>query len=519
MDLSQDTHRDNEILSLPLIMKWAGILTIFFVFGIVLKSLYPFLFIMVLIWFFLTDRIDYALYALIFWIFFSNFYSGQGFYSENMAAIILKVAYLLFIGFFLYKGRYNKNILSYNLRAGFFIIFLFFVLVLLVSLFLNDFPILRILTTLYFIFIFFFLTEFRLRDEFYKNVFNIIPAIGLVQVPIAVMQFKGIIAPAQRALTDTIWTANLDDAASGTFGAAMSPDLSWFLSFMTLFFFSYGIIRRSWFITIGSFVFFIQYMVVDSKAALIATIFMFCVFFLGLLNNQRRFNIKLRYLFSVILIFATFGGVFFFAWKSYYKTLNDQTNIRSFETVGNMYMDSYEFITNSFFQWGKISGFYHVTQMQFEENPVKFFVGFGPGEFNYKNSNSRGFRIRAKLPSAIRRNNGLNERSGMITIFAQIGILGLILTLSFYFFLNSFYKKMNPLTDIGKNMKVVIGPFLIASLLYFAIYINDINRLAINAFWIINATVIGLEQNANLRIRENLNSICNKDEKENRLDS
>ncbi len=499
MWFAKKTNPQGEIFSWPLILQWAAFYGALFLLGAGARIATPFLYLTALLWFLSIKNYENALYTILFWIFFNGFYQGQGYFSENFSAQITKITFLLLIAFFIYHGRYNKNIFSYNLRSGFVGITVVYLFLLLISLFVNRYPVLRILNFFSFLFLFFAFTEFRLSNTFYRNIINILPAIGVIQIPIAIMQFKGIIAPPSRVSYNMVWVASLDDAASGTFGPAMSPDLSWYLSFMTLFVFSYGIIKRSWWIAGSAFLFMIQYMVVDSKTALVATVLLFIIFFSRAMMHSNRLKISINYILSAILIFATFGTVFFFAWKSYYKTLEEQTNIRSFETVGNMYSGSYDLITRNFLMWGKISGYYYVSQMQFEENPVKFFIGFGPGEYNYKTPDSRGYRIRAKLPRIIQGNNGLNARSGMITHFAETGIIGTLLILSYFVMLFRFYKKLNPLTDMGRNMKIILGPYLSATFIYFIIYMNGFTSISIYAFWILNAAIIGLEQNAYLQ--------------------
>lgn len=488
---------ENQINALE-IFKWLVIATTFILSAFLLKEIFTvayFIFFLILL---VIKKPHINLFFLIIWIFTFDFFKGQGYILYENAKTVEKLAFILLFGFILIDKKLHSNQLTDT--SSFIKTLLSWNALLAISLlagilFVNfNYPTTKtIISNLRYFFLFLIIYQLKFNSKECKGLLNLIIALSIIQVPIAIAQFNKIIPPSQTYFTyggfTYNWEAGLDDVASGTFGAAASAQLSWFLSLISLFLFSYGILIKSNAVKLLSIFPLLQYAVVDSKGALAVTAFMFGLYFYNLYKYRILLKIQATKIIFPVLLLATFAYGFNSLWKNYYE----KSEFTTIENVNQLYVSSYQTIFENVLSWGKIAGFYYVADLQSQENSLKILTGFGISEFSFAGKN-RLWKVRKQLKISMQKHNGVNESSGFIRIFAETGLFGLLIVITIYYSLYRFYKKFKFNTVFGKNMQLICWPFLIGSALFgFTAGTLSIISLSLVTFWIFTALALKFE--------------------------
>ncbi len=489
---------DKNQISTFLILKWLAITTVFIFSAVLFKEVFTAIYFVLFLILIILKKPHINLLFLIIWIFTFDFFKGQGYILYENAKSVEKIAYILLLGFILIDKKlqsnelidtasFRKALFSWNALLALSILF--------GILFVNfNYPTTKtIISNLRYLFLFLIIYQLKYSRSECKNLLNLIIALTIIQVPIAFLQFNKIIPPSQTYFTyggfTYDWEAGLDDVASGTFGAAASAQLSWYLSLISLFLFSYGIIIKSNAIKVLSIVPLLQYAVVDSKGALAVTAVMFLLYFYSLYRFRFKLNIQAKKIIFPIVILLLFVVGFNKLWKQYYE----KSEFTTIENVNKLYVGSYHTIFENVLSWGKIAGFFYVADLQAQENPLKILTGFGISEFSFAGKN-RLWKVRKQLKPAMQKHNGVNESSGFVRIFAELGLLGLFFVIAIYITLIRFYKKFQFYTLFGKNMQLISWPFLIGSTLFaFTAGTLSIISLSMVTFWILTALALKFE--------------------------
>jgi hypothetical protein len=310
------------------------------------------------------------------------------------------------------------------------------------------------------------------------------------------MQYTGIIAPPRTTFIgqggSTDWVAGLNDSQCGTFGAVGSNYVSWFLSLLSVFTLSYGLLRDKLIYILFGLALLFQYAISESKTCLGTTIILFVLAFYRLIKLKQKFNINLSLLIRALVIIFVIGQIFIISWDKYYDNLKKSNVPKPAKIV----TQSVDLVKNNPLEWGKITGYGMVAKMQYEEYPLKVLFGFGIGEYEWA---SREYYVIIRDVSLMSFNNFTNARSSLIHYFAEVGILGFVLLIYLYVVTWRYFSNTEFKTTLGKTMQIIHGPFILASFALGFIYqgLQFNNSYPIFTFWILTALTVKFEMMEN----------------------
>lgn len=472
------------IVNFKSIYRWLVVITIYWISGYILKSAFGLITLAVFIAFYFINKFDFQVYILILWMFIHKYFIGVLYISDEGIVLYNSSIFCLFLIVIFSKqlpayisNQFNRVLL---INSG-----LFFI-VLILSFFLNNYNILRLLNVLLFILLFLALSLSNFNRETYFNLVNLILAIGIFQIPISALQFLGVLPPPFNFSSGTL--SGIDDAACGTFGSSASPDLSLFLSFLFVILFILFFKTHNYRYIILGFFYLIHYTLVDSKTILFVLILMVCLAFL--LDRSLRSSLNFLFTRKSIFILTLATLLIVFGMKRYYD--------RSFAELGRDSDFYKEYVKQSsrmaltnLSEWGKIKGFKDVYTSNSYRNKLTNILGRGYGEFDWAgfHGTQKYMSYRLRIDNYI--NSFLNNRSSLIEIYANVGIAGLFTLLLIYF---GIYKHIGSIRDQVSAyseidaFSLAFKPFLIGCLVLSFIYVSwTENALATLEFWIILA--------------------------------
>jgi hypothetical protein len=485
--MDQDNAIENIFKTRP-ILKWTFIIGLTLIAGYGLKDKFAILFILTIIILNFTGRKNIAFFIFLIWIFTYKFYVGQGLTTSKYFIQMEKAGFLVFLISFLpgmrdFKNPFYGRVLKVHLA------FLFIVII---SYIINSFDITRtfIRFTCFFIFIIIIGSRFEKKD--YYTICHIIIALAIIQNIVSLMQYTQMLEPPRTTfvsqVSETKWVAGLNDSQCGTFGAVASNYVSWFLSYMSIFCISYGLIKNNLKLQIFGIILLFQYSISESKTTLGTTILLFTYAIYRLVKLKDKFDINLGLLFKTLLIIFFTAQIFITAWNNYYVSLEKSNVPKPVKEVTR----SLDLIKKDPLAWGKLSGYGMVAKLQKEEYPLKVLFGFGIGEYEWGN---REYFVITRDVSAMSFNNFTNMRSSLIHYYAELGVFGMILLFMLYYFVWQYYKQTEFKTTFGKAMKIIYAPFILTSFmlgfLYSGIQFN--NSYPIFTFWLFTALVVKFE--------------------------
>jgi hypothetical protein len=291
-----------------------------------------------------------------------------------------------------------------------------------------------------FIFVYLLVLHLPRKENFSNNLMSLLISIGILQLIVSFLQTNQYISPPSlySMSGQLLRTANLDDAASGTFGAYNSNSTSFFATVLFFSIISYGIMMKNRIAIIFSFSFLLHYSMIDSKTALAVS----TIGFLMLLIKHRVFNIFRGR--NVILI--TFVIVFALSINSLMKKYYNEVLTDGYTNTKVQIYDTYNTAIYNIGTWGKLAGFVNISTDWSDTDILQYIFGYGRDNFSYSNN---GGRIEAMDDPIMRMNNITRSRSSLISIYGWYGIPGIIALLYLYIFV------LFPRGEVGTSSKLL----------------------------------------------------------------
>jgi hypothetical protein len=478
----------NNLINPKVIIKWIIITALSLMAGYVLKDKYAIVFILALIILIFTKHKSTAFFFFIIWVFTFKFFIGQGLITSKYFMQMEKLGYVIFLATFFQGIRECTNPFMRKILK----IHLGFLIILILSFIINSYDFSRVFIrfTCFFIFILIVGSNFEKKD--YINLLQLIFAIAIIQNLVSFMQYSGMIMPPRATFIGQVgttdWVAGLNDSQCGTFGAVASNYVSWFLSLVSVFTMSYGLLRDKLIYMLFGLALLFQYAISESKTCLGTTIILFVLAFFRWIKNKQKYNINLSLVIRTFVIILVVGYVFMISWDKYYDSLK-KSNVPKPEKIVTK---SFDLVKDNPLEWGKVTGFGMVGKLQYEEYPLKVLFGFGVGEYEWSN---REYYVLTRDVSIMSFNNFTNPRSSLIHYYAELGVFGFGLLIFLYIVVWQYFKNTEFKTNFGKTMQIIYAPFILASFVLGFIYqgLQFNNSFPIYTFWIFTALAVKFE--------------------------
>ncbi|MCK5134016.1 MAG: hypothetical protein KAR40_17940 [Candidatus Sabulitectum sp.] len=408
---------------------------------------------------------NYILF-LIFWLYISNFYGGQGWITNSAVAKLINARYYIFFVFIVYfnklstRNSFDNNMLIWTV--------IYLILIIFRDIVVSHTFGLGILIIPYYVYVY-YIIQLPSNTAFNNNLFNLLIAIGILQLIVSVMQVNGIIPPPIATPSGlyagfALVKSGIDDAAVGTMGSIASNQTSWLGTILFLFLGTIGFLKNSNRISMFSLLFLVQYSTVDSKTLLGTTI----VAFVLLLIKLNIFNILFsRRVFTLLLILA-FGLLMHNRINAYYM----QFNTVGVEAPKENIFSSVQNIISNFNEWGKIKGFATLYNDFISQSGLTLLIGDNISIFD---ANSSVLLADVSIMSS---NNLTNSISAWISLFARGGLLGLGLIIWFYYLLFSALRKRKYFSTIGycfsKSGQIMLVSSILTMFIYYGVTFGDL---------------------------------------------
>ncbi|MCC7303407.1 MAG: hypothetical protein IT233_12275 [Bacteroidia bacterium] len=438
----------------------------YLLFGYIFRDFIAIFSSIIFIFLLITKKTEYLLLFLGIVFCCVNFFVGQNYIQEStLTKVLINPKLFLFIVLIAksrvgwYVRRFDKMLLAWT--------FIHITIVTLSDVY-NDKINLNVLLQPAAVYAFLILRNIHIENKTGK-VIDFLVAVGIIQIVISFMQFSEIIDAPMTIMEDGegyfLWTAGLDDAASGTFGAACSSLTSWFCSALFLTLLAIGItISNHITVWIGLF-FLMHYAFIDSKTALGVSIAMTVFFIIRLI---RKGNLKHRYYFVIPTVIIGIA-IMSYAIDKYYTSIGTKEDYKELVTK------SISGVTQHYKEWGKIVGFVNITEEHLREDPMKILLGYGRGNYRY---NGNMGRIEAMDTPVMQYSNFTRSRSSLISSYAQIGICGLISNIFLLILVIRYIKSMKFHTYYGASFLIVFPVIIISTIIFMFLYsgiqFNDI---------------------------------------------
>ena len=472
-----------DFLSIKTIFFYLLTFGVILVSGRYLKDVFVLLIVFLVIINCLTKNFYRSLEIILIWFIVYGFYTSQGFItSVFISKYIAKPYFLLFFIFIFFLEGTRKASLDKT-----YLTFWFFYLIIVFLGSSTQFQsIFVVISQSAFILIYFLIKEKKLSIKQYQNLLNLFVAAAVLQTIVSILQVSEIIPPASKMMADGqggiyLWSAGLDDVASGTFGAGASHIASWYAGFISLFLLLIWIITKN-----RSYLFFIllsflQCATVDSKTIMGVMILMMGYLMFYLFKRKTMFQFDFQKTLLSIVAISFIGFVFVTTWDAYYnyygkKTGGSRTSINEvYETEINVTM---ALVLNNIIYWGKIRGFEYVFNDFIDNDAKRLIWGYGIQGYDY---NDKMKFIENKDPMLMQLNNFTRSRSGLISLFAKVGLVGSTLFfIALYFWYKINNSKISNKFDLIKVSLLHI--FSLFSLLAAALYAIEITSVPIIIF-------------------------------------
>lgn len=463
-----------DFLNTKTIFHYVIIMAIALLSGFFLKDGIAILFILLILYFSITKNRFKAIEFFLLWFFISGFFVGQGLIMNLIISnYFAKPAFILLIVFV-----FNFKYIPRHLYSAKFLItwVIFLVITLLSSITQGQTPFVVISISSFFI-LYLLLQSKGITNHQYKSYLNLFIAVAVVQTIVSFLQISEIIPASTRMMESDsggtfLWSAGLDDVASGTFGASASHTTSWYAALISLFMFlMYSFCKRNIYLVFMT-ISFLQFATVDSKIIMGVTLLMFIYSLFHILKNKSKFKISIQRYITIFVIILISGFGLTIAWNAYYEysgkiTGGNRTNLESI--YDSEIKESIISVFENLDEWGKIKGYQFVFEDFIEAEPIRLIWGYGVDGFTSKGKS--GYII-SKLAPIMQANNLTNSNSGLINVFAKHGFLGFLL---FIISITYWFKYNNK----GKSDKDIIKTSLLKIYLMFSILVSFLYAIEI----------------------------------------
>lgn len=433
---------------------------------------------------FVINMRDKCILFIIMWMYLYNFFLGQMWVYDLQVVKIINPSYYIFILLiFEYKkfhiiNKYDKYLAIWTVC--------YLVVQSFGALIHGQFGI-GIILYPYGIYIYYILVYAPHMSQFTNKLVNLLIAIGLMQVLLSFMQAYGVISrPLVFQDLYVSVSAGIDDAASGTMGTGQSNVTSWICTVLFIFFLSLGFIKKKKIYIILSLIFLAQYASVDSKTALMITLYSVII----LLYKISRLKISYRKYIGTILMILLFGILLYSMINTFYMNISDEGIEYSKEAISVTAVQIIADIQN----WGKVAGFSNLTGMLLNDNPIYILFGYGRGNYTYLDRRKEIMDLDTPIMML---NNATNSNSSFLSEYGSGGLFGLIMVVSLLMILYNSVKKQRYVTDIGKSYLISGKVMIIGSAIFMFVYNGHrIMDLAFTLILILKAVVIRYENEA-----------------------
>lgn len=474
-----------DFLDFKTIIKYLLFVGLILVAGAYLKNLIAIIFVLAILYFSIDKNLFRALEAFFIWLFISNFFIGQEYVtSQVISKYIAKPYFLLFIIFIYFFNRIPRNLL----QAGYLKIWIFFLILSLVSAISQGQSPFVIITVSAFFMTFLILQAKGIKPEEYSKFLNLFIAIAIIQTIVSYLQVSEVITAPVKMMEDEDgnqieWVAGLDDVASGTFGPAASHITSWFAGLISVFMLlMWASTKNVNYLYVMSFSF-LQYATVDSKIIMGVSVLMLIYAVIIIFKEKSKFRLSFNrlILFLFVLSIGAFG--FIKAWNSYYEYYGEKvggtrTDVQS--VYENEAKESINIVFANIGDWGKIKGFDNIFHDFIKNNPLQLIWGYGIQGYNFEGKMTY---IEEQDTQIMQLDNLTRSRSGLISLFATSGLLGFILFLSAFF---NWYRKnktkmITKYDLISSNCLKIYLPFSLLAAFLYPIEFNSIPLITFSA--------------------------------------
>lgn len=499
----------DDIISLKHIMQWFLIIVAYFIFGYITRGYFNYFTLIAFAFFYIRKKYEYLVYLTILWLYIYEYFNGIRMLSEKPEVINVTLFFSVFL-ILIFKNNFQElkgdKFLTYTLVNH-----LLLLAILIISIILNNVSPLKIGRFVLYFLLFLVILLSRFDFSVYKNIIDLIFAIGVFQIPIAFAQYLQYLpAPSIRnqdiSFADVDIQLLLDDVACGTFGPASSPDLSLFLSFLAFILFIHYFRTKNTYFLIAGFFLLLQYTIVDSKTVLGVSILI--LFLIIVLNKWIRETLAFVLNFKMLLLVFGIGAAFYFSIISYYSRGYDHSGQSRLGSINEMLTFTKKAASSYLPQWGKIKGFKHVAEIQkINGVPMNNYFGLGIGEVWYRPIVKQKTYYRFFLRGYA--NHFLDTSSTLISLFAEIGIIGLVMFMVIYFTVYRQYHFETEKVSFTKSLRSIVRPMILGFLIY--AFINKelkITDISIQTFWIFLAINYKLSHIADSETVDTENSLA-----------
>jgi hypothetical protein len=445
------------------------------------------------------------------WFFTYGFYLGQEYFTiELLSKYAVKPSFLLFIIFILSYGKIPAKLK----KAKYIFVWIIFLLITILSAVYHKQSPFVIITISSFFLIYLILNARVFTEHQYKKLLNLFIAAALLQTIVSLLQVSQIISPPTTLIDDGFsgklqWSAGLDDAACGTFGAVSSHLVSWYAALIALFsFLCWAVVRKNKYLVVVC-LSLMQFATVDSKIIMGVMVLMM-IYLLYYLNMRRsEFRLNIRRLTFLIIAVSAMGYGLYKGWDYYYSYWSEVENVRvgkSKQDLQSVYegtvMPSQMVVLQNLPQWGKIQGYRYVFEDYLASDVTGIIWGYGIQGYAY---NGKGGYIQNKDIPIMRLSNFTNSTSALISQFAQSGLVGFIFFIISIFFWYKYNARSKGNNKIDLIWNGLLKIFLLFSLLAAFLYPITIISITLVSFSGLVAILKRLaEKHGEVTLRETL---------------
>ncbi|MDP3150333.1 MAG: hypothetical protein Q8N83_14520 [Ignavibacteria bacterium] len=467
-----------DFLDIKLLLLYFLLFTVVLVGGWLLNDVFAVIMSAIILGYAVSRNIFKAVVFWFIWFFSYGFYLSQSLIKVDIiSTYIAKPSFLLLVIFIFSLLNIPESLKNIKYIKT----WLWFLFISLLGLLYHSQMPFILITFSSYLFIYLLLLNKKITATQYKNLLNLIIAVSIMQTIVSVLQVFNVISTT-RLFQDGRGgvfeeTLGADDAAMGTFFNSFV--CSWFQSLIAVFLFLvWAVTKKIKYIVIALIVL-LQYTVVDSKTVLAVTVLMFIYLLYYLSRNSSFFKLNMRKLTLIFVMTSLIILTLYAVWDKYYKSFDTSERgagaakvVEIMQTSGNIVFDNISY-------WGKIRGFQYIYTDFLEEDYLNLIWGYGLDGYHF---NGKMSQIENMDNPIMRLDNSTRSRSGLITNFAQSGIIGfLLLLLTFY----SWYKfnvniKINNKIDVVRKAMVKI--FLLFTLLLAFLYSLSITTVVFITF-------------------------------------
>jgi|GEM_PF-1086025 len=481
-------RKEIDFLDFKTVIKYLLIFVVILVAGNYLKDAAAIVIIISILLYLVTSGLFKSVELWLMWFFTNGFYLGQGYLTYELLKkhAAFRPSFLLFIIFIFAYAKIPAELK----KAKFIFVWILFLLITLLSVIYHR-QSLSVLITISSFFLLYLILSARVFTIYqYKKILNLFIAAAILQTSVSFLQVSKTIPPSTIMMEDGFggkyeFVVGLDDASCGTFGAVASPITSWYAALIALFsFLVWAVVRKKKYLVVVC-LSLMQFTTVDSKTIMGVMVLMM-IYLLFYLNKQRsELRLNIRKLTFLIIVVSAMGYGLFEGLDYYYHYISIAGNRGGSSSSGlqavyeKQIMPSQTTVLKYLPQWGKIQGFRYVFEDYLDSDITGIIWGYGIQGYSY---NEKEYNILKKDFPLMRLSNFTNSRSGLISQFAQSGLVGfifIIVSIFYWYKYNVRRNRNNKLDVIGNGLLKI---FLLFSLLAAFLYSLTITWITIISF-------------------------------------